>query len=307
MSVQLNKESQELPDPDEAVTGQAVSVNILKGGIGKSSLSLNLTDRLAHRGHDVLLMDLDLNGHLTGGLGFDDVFEDPTHDLANNVVHGGYADPEEFIYETDFGWDFVPASVKHESLEQSLSNEGDVSLLRDNFVDPLLESSEYDYIITDGGGEWSMLAKNAYGATRQTMIPITPGKENFVGFERTYKRAVQKIKEVIDFRILAIVPNKIRNRIDHNTAERKLLENLNRSEVFSDKIPSFARIPPEDWDRIDAGEVNDLPKPGLRWNSTFAKAYEEGQPVGRYDPDADVLDNIDEMAAIVEQQGVINT
>jgi len=284
-------------------TGQAVSVNILKGGVGKSSLSMNIADRLAVRGHDVLYMDLDPNGHVTFGLGYDEVFADPTHDLSNTVVYD-HTDPTEWVYSTDWGWDFVPASVKLEELERTLSSEGDTSLLRDNFTRPLFEQGVYDYIIMDGGGEWSMLAKNAYGAAGQTMIPVTPGKETRSGFKRTFQRAIRPLQKRIDFEILAIIPNKIQQRIDYQYPERELLEHLNRSEHFQEYLPSFARITPDEWDRIDAGEVDELPKPGIRHSGAFESAFGEGKPVGRYDPDADVLEHLDELARIVERGGI---
>jgi len=284
-------------------TGQAVSVNMLKGGVGKSAISLNVADRLSVRGHDVLYMDLDPNGHVTYGLGFEDVFDDPTHDIGNTVIYD-HTPPTEWVYDTAWDWDFVPAGTKLEELERTLSTEADVSLLRDNFTEPLFNSGEYDYIIMDGGGEWSMLAKNAYGAAGQTMIPVTPGEETRSGFKRTFERAIQPIQKRIDFEILAIVPNMIQNRIDYQYPERELLEDLNRSEKFAQYLPKFARIPPEDWDKMDNGELDTIPKPGIRNRDVFGDAFKAGKPVGRHSPNADVLEHLDELAEIVEQGGI---
>lgn len=44
---------QEVTQKDDPVAGRAVSVNILKGGVGKSAISMNLADRLAANGHDL--------------------------------------------------------------------------------------------------------------------------------------------------------------------------------------------------------------------------------------------------------------
>jgi chromosome partitioning protein len=296
----------------EPITGQAVSVNMLKGGVGKSILALNIADRLSVRGHDVLFIDLDPNGHITESLGYEDVFADPTHDLTNIVIHE-YGEFEEYIYPTDWEWDFVPASVKLSTLESELSDNS-ITLLKRNFVQPLLENEEYDYIIMDGGGEWSHIAKAAYGAAARTIIPIPPGDMNRSGFKRTYDRVISEMPDELDFKILAIVPNMITEFIKHDKADRRLLENLNRSETFSKYLPSFARIPPKDWDAIDSGEI-DVPKPGLRKNSNLENALEEeNMPFGRYieiqdsisQNDELTLNHLDELARIIEQGGVTN-
>lgn len=296
----------------EPITGQAVSVNMLKGGVGKSLLALNLADRLSQHGHDVLFMDLDPNGHITESLGYHDVFEDPTHDLTNIVIHE-YGAFDEYIFPTNWEWDFVPASVKLSTLDSELSDNS-ITLLKKNFTQPLLNNGEYDYIIMDGGGEWSHIAKAAYGAAGRTIIPIPPGDMNRAGFKRTYKRVVDKMPDQVDFKILAIVPNMISEYLKHDKADRRLIESLNRSEQFSRYLPSFARVPSEDWDAIDAGEM-DPPKPGLRKNSTLENALEEeNMPFGRYlekqnsvsQNDRKTLDHLDELVRIVEQEGVAN-
>lgn len=296
----------------EPITGQAVSVNMLKGGVGKSILALNIADRLAARGHDVLLMDLDPNGHITESLGYEDVFANPTHDLTNIVIHE-YGEFDEYIYPTDWEWEYVPASVKLSTLESELSDNS-ITLLKKNFVQPLLDGEEYDYIIMDGGGEWSHIAKAAYGAAARTIIPIPPGDMNRSGFKRTYERVISEMPDEIDFKILAIVPNLISEYIKHDKADRRLLESLNRSETFAEYLPSFARIPPEEWDAMDAGE-REVPKPGMRKNSNLENALEEeNMPFGRYieiqdsvsENDQLTLEHLDELARIIERGGVTN-
>lgn len=294
----------------EPVTGQAVSVNMLKGGVGKSILALNIADQLARHGHDVLFMDLDPNGHITESLGFEDVFSNPTHDLTNIVIHE-YGEYEEYIYPSEWEWDFVPASVKLSTLESELSDSS-ITLLKRNFTQPLIDSGEYDYIIMDGGGEWSHIAKAAYGAAARTIIPIPPGDMNRSGFKRTYERVISEMPDELEFKILAIVPNMISEYIKHDKADRRLLESLNRSETFAKYLPSFARIAPAEWDAIDAGEA-EVPKPGLRKNSTLENALEEeNMPFSRYverqdsvsENDRLTLEHLNELARIVEREGV---
>lgn len=290
---------------DDPVAGRAVSVNILKGGVGKSAISMNLADRIAARGHDVLYMDLDPNGHVTYGLGFDDVYRDRDHDLGDVVLDNPTSDPEDVIVGTDWGFDFVPASVKLEELDTGLKSAPHSSQrLHSQFLKPLMADGRYDYCVMDGGGERSKLADNAFFAAKQSIVPVEPGAESLSGFKRTWQRIVQPLREYQRFEILAVVPNKLSQRIDHRNADRKLIEYLNTSDRFADKVPEFARVTPEELDRVDSGDLRPLPKPGIRKDTAFSKAYEEGMPLAHYAPESRTVDHLDELAAIVENGGI---
>lgn len=290
---------------DDPVAGQAVTVNILKGGVGKSAISLNLADRLAARGHRVLYMDLDPNGHVSYGLGFEEIYSDGDHDLGEILLDNPTKEPTDVIYETDFGFDFVPSSYRLEELDTRLKNvtQGTLRLHRRFFV-PLIQNDEYDYIVMDGGGERSKIADSAYVGSKQTIIPMEPGPESISGFKKTWNRVIKKIREFTPFEILAIVPNKLSQRIDQQTADRELIEYLNTSDRFSDKVPSFARFTREELDQLDRGELTPLPKPGIRQDSAFSNAYRQGMPLAHHDPDSPTVDHLDELARIVEQGGI---
>lgn len=302
MNTQSTSQRLENNDP---VFGRAVSVNILKGGVGKSALSMNLADRLSENGHDVLYMDLDPNGHVTFGLDFDDVYQDRDHDLSDVILDNPTKTPQDVIYSTDWGFDFVPASVSLEALNTGLKSASHSSQrLHSKFLKPLMETGIYDYCVMDGGGERSKVADNAFYAAKQSIIPIEPGAECLSGFKRTLQRIVNPLREYQRFDILAIVPNKLSQRIDHQNEDRELIEYLNTSERFADKVPDFARIPPHQFEEIDAGNIRPLPKPGIRQDSDFGKAFKEGMPVAEYNPNSRTVSHLDELAMIVENGGV---
>lgn len=299
------RNQQEVAQSDDPVAGRAVSVNILKGGVGKSAISMNLADRLAANGHKVLYMDLDPNGHVTYGLGFDDIYQDRDHDLSDVILDNPSKDPEDVIYETEWGFDFVPASVRLEDLDTGLKTASHSSQrLHSKFLKPLMANDQYDFCIMDGGGERSKVADNAFFAAKQSIIPIEPGAECLSGFKRTWQRIVKPLREYQPFRILAIVPNKLSHRIDHQSDDRELIEYLNTSETFADKVPNFARLTPKDLQQIDSGEWETLPKPGIRQDKDFSKAYKEGKPLSHYNPESDTIEHLDELVTIVENRGV---
>jgi chromosome partitioning protein len=299
----MSTQKEPAADDSDPVAGRAVTVNILKGGVGKSAISMNTADRLAID-NDVLYMDLDPNGHVTFGLGFDDVYQDSDHDLGDVILDNPTKDPLDVIYETDWGFDFVPASVALESLDTGLKDASHASQrLHQEFLAPLMADGHYDYCIMDGGGERSKVADNAFYASKQCIIPIEPGPECLSGFKRTMQRVIKPLRKYQKFEILAIVPNKLEQRIDQQTQDRELLEMLNTSEAYQDKVPNFARITAEEFDKIDSGEVDPL-KPGIRNDTKLSRAYEQGKPVAHYDPEAKSVPYLDELAQIIENGGV---
>lgn len=291
----------------EKLEGRAIMFDVLKGGFGKSALSLNLADRLAARGHQVLYLDLDPNGHISFALGYDDVYHDGMHDygfiaLDSKVYSKEDMEPEAMIHETDFEFDFVPSFDDMESFEAALNDEPrKQEVLAREFLLPLYEAGKYDYFVMDGGGERSNIADNGFYAGKSAIVPLAPGEEALSAWTRTWNRVIQPL-DTIGFNVMALVPNLLSKRIDHQNDDRLLLERLNSSENFSHLLPSFARFTERDWEAIDNGEYDELP--GIRERESISGGVGEGKPAAHYDPECDQLKHFDELARIVENGGV---
>lgn len=280
---------------------RAVSVSMLKGGVGKSTIAVNLARQLAAHGHSVLLIDLDPNGHASVGLGFGEQYHNTDEDIGD--VFFNEADPGSVMYDTGYEFDILPSSEELEQVEREIVI-GDVfqpsALLKREVVTPLL-GEEYDYIVTDSPAYRSRLTDNALVATTNLMLPLAPGNEAMSGLERTIERQIAPLRKHLDVDVLALVPNMLSSRIDQQTQDRQLLERLNSHDNLQDRIPNFARI--TDWDAVDAGE-NEL-VPGIRDRTSITKAYGEQKPLLDYDPDCDQLVCFEELAHIVEAGRVI--
>ncbi len=289
---------------------KAVMVNVLKGGLGKSTTAKNLTGVLAQDDR-VLLMDTDDNGHLTKHLGFKREFYKADHfaDVLNE-----YSDVEvhDLICETDYGFDFIPATHHSEQVEAAFKNQMNENIvLKQELVDPLL-GSEYDYIIFDTPANRSLMVRNAAVAAGNLIMPLAPGEEGKDGLEATITRIYFELNKKLPggLQMLAIVPNKIRRRIDHNNTHRELLEEINTQTVeiphtgetksMSEWVPNFAYMPEEVWEAIDAGELSSNPKPGIRED----EALNTPVPLSTANPDDPNIAYFEELADIVRYGGV---
>ncbi|UTF52440.1 ParA family protein [Natronosalvus rutilus] len=285
----------------DAETTRAVSVVILKGGVGKSTISMNLARQLTERGR-VLFADLDPNGHATNGLGFGDAYRDELT-LGDVILDQGDATAGDLIIETPFGFDLLPSSNTLEDVEKDLAGALQGSArVKTKIVDPLL-GERYDYIVFDCPAYPGMLNNNALVATQNVIIPLEPGSSSIGGYKRTMDRLIKPAREYIDIDVLALVPNKLRERIDQRTEDRELLENLNTAEATQGKIPNFARITPAEFDAIDDGEMKP-PKPGVRYSAALSKSLKANQPLLDYDPENSQVENFEELATIVANGGV---
>lgn len=280
---------------------RAVSVSMLKGGVGKSTIAVNLARQLAAHSHSVLLIDLDPNGHASVGLGFGEQYHNTDEDVGD--VFFNEADPASVIYDTGYEFDILPSSEELEQVEREIVI-GDVfqpsALLKREVVTPLL-GEEYDYIVTDSPAYRSRLTDNALVATTNLMLPLAPGNEAMSGLERTIERQIAPLRKHLDVDVLALVPNMLSSRIDQQTQDRQLLERLNSHDNLQDRIPNFARI--TDWDAVDTGESELVP--GIRDRTSITKAYGEQKPLLDYDPNCDQLVCFEELAHIVEAGKVI--
>lgn len=280
---------------------RAVSVSMLKGGVGKSTIAVNLARQLAAHGHSVLLIDLDPNGHASVGLGFGEQYHNTDEDVGD--VFFNEADPASVIYDTGYEFDILPSSEELEQVEREIVI-GDVfqpsALLKREVVTPLL-GEEYDYIVTDSPAYRSRLTDNALVATTNLMLPLAPGNEAMSGLKRTIERQIAPLRKHLDVDVLALVPNMLSSRIDQQTQDRQLLERLNSHDNLQDRIPNFARI--TDWDAVDTGESELVP--GIRDRTSITKAYGEQKPLLDYDPNCDQLVCFEELAHIVEAGKVI--
>lgn len=158
------------PTPQPLSThGPAVVISMCnqKGGVGKTTSTINLGAALAEYGRRVLLVDLDPQGALSAGLGV------PHYELAN-TVHNLMVEPrvaiDDVIVHTRVeGLDLVPSNIDLSAAEIQLVNEVGREQTLARALYPVLD--RYDYILIDCQPSLGLLTVNALACSQGVIIP----------------------------------------------------------------------------------------------------------------------------------------
>ena len=156
-----------------------------KGGVGKTTTSINLAASLAEYGRKVLAVDFDPQGALSAGLGVQNYDVTTIYDLLLNPK----LDAHEAVQSTSVeGLDIIPANIDLSAAEVHLVSE----VAREQILARVLRqvADDYDLILIDCQPSLGLLTVNALTAAHGVLIPLE--SEYFA------LRGVALLKETID-------------------------------------------------------------------------------------------------------------
>ena len=147
-----------------------ISVTNQKGGVGKTTTTINLAASLVEQGKKVLMIDLDPQGNASTGLGVEvEDREFTTYELLVEDV-----ELDDVIMPTSIeGLSIIPATVDLSSADiELIANEKRSYLLHDSLRQAGMDKYGFDYILIDCPPSLNLLTVNAMVASHSVLIPL---------------------------------------------------------------------------------------------------------------------------------------
>lgn len=159
-----------------------------KGGVGKTTVSINVAGALNELGRDVLLVDLDPQGSATEGLGFVEAYDVNPPSLFDILTDPRQRDHIDGLVCEHPEMHVIPSNIDMTAVEPELTLSRRACEQLTLALDTLNE--DYDYIIVDCPPNLGLLTDNALYATQNILIPALA--------ESTSKRALELLFDHIE-------------------------------------------------------------------------------------------------------------
>ena len=215
-----------------------------KGGVAKTTTTVNLGIGLAKLGYKVLLIDNDPQGSLSISLGYQepDRLEITLAKIMEWIMEDMEFDLEAGILHHEEGVDLMPANIELSGIETTLVNAMNRETILKMYVDSIKDN--YDYVIIDCSPNLGQLTINALVAADEVIIPVQAAFLPIKGLEQLLK-TITKIKRRMNpkLSIRGILLTMVNSRTNYANEIIEVLYNVygNSIHIFETMIPMSVR------------------------------------------------------------------
>ena len=217
-----------------------ITVSNQKGGVGKTTTSINLSAALAARGKKVLMIDSDPQGNATSGYGVD------KNNLENTIyelILGECSVQDSIIKEVVPGVSILPSNVNLAAAEIELIGVEKKEFILKKEIDWVKDA--YDFIIIDCPPSLSMLTVNAMTTADAVLVPIQCEYYALEGLSQlihTVNLVKERLNPVLDMEGIVFTMYDSRTNLSNQVVEN-VKNNLEKSiNVYKTIIPRNIRL-----------------------------------------------------------------
>ena len=175
---------------------KVIAIANQKGGVGKTTTTVNLGIGLVNAGKRVLLVDCDAQGSLTESLGYQepDKLDVTLSTLMQKTIEEKTIAQGEGISHHSEGVDLVPANIELSGMETALVNVMSRERVLKSYIDTV--KGNYDYVLIDCTPSLGMLTINSLAAADEVIIPVQAHYLPLKGLEQLVSTVTKVQKQI---------------------------------------------------------------------------------------------------------------
>ena len=229
---------------------EIITIANQKGGVGKTTITVNLGTCLSRKGKRVCLIDCDPQANLTMVLGYSqpNKINIALPNLMIDLINANFIpEDSEVLQKREYilrgsDMDFIPSNVKLTGVENTLIDE----IGRENVLKKIIDyiRDDYDYILLDTMPSLNIITINALNAANSIIIPMQPQYLSAKGLEMLLS-TIKRIKDNLNpgLEVEGVLITMYDNRlIFHKEMVDTIRESFKGLKIFNTKIPISVRV-----------------------------------------------------------------